>query len=271
MQHTSKMVMVPEDAYSSLVRQQQQLMPPMAMQMSNLDMELKSILNNPNLTVDEKHDSYYRTFNRYNQLHGRLLNPAVVEPVVPPKQDSASDKATMTSGVPVSAKMLLDGLPKVARTRGRLLLGHLNSNKEIQWTDNGELLIDGNPIQGSNITDLLHFFTRDRPTAQPPFGAREFADQLQDTNVPAEAVVPDAFNKVGTLNLKLGTLFSPKTPKGSSIRPKKRKSVSTVGKKKKAKVEKKQVPSAAVSPVGSRVRKQPDRLGAINWEEFNID
>ena len=258
MQHTTKMVMVPEDAYSSLISQQQQLMPPVAMQLSNLDTELKSILNNPSLTVDEKYDRYYRTFNRYNQLHGRQFNtpPPAPEPIpqkttVVEKAKSA-EKATSTTGVPVSEQALLDSLPKIARRRGKLLLEHLKRKQEIQWSDKGELLMDGHVVEGSNATDLLHYFTRDRPKTNPPEGAREFAELLQDTNVPVEAVVPESFNRAGTLTFDLGTLFSPKcTPP-----PKER--------QKKVLLEKKLSRSA----LGKRKITRPTRFETLKWEKL---
>ncbi len=67
------MVMVPEDAYSSLINKQQQLLPPVATQLSNLDMELKETLNNSNMNVDKKYNRYYRTLSRYGNLQDRMV------------------------------------------------------------------------------------------------------------------------------------------------------------------------------------------------------
>ena len=260
MQHTTKMVMVPEDAYSSLVNQQQQLMPPVAMQLSNLDTEMKSILNNPNLSTDQKYDRYFRTFNRYSQLQGRQFyppsNPLPEEPIV--------EQGPKTNGFPI-LDAVVDSLPRVARTRGKLLTHHLKQKKEIQWSDKGELMADGTPIPGSNITDLIHFFTRDRPSVKPPVGAKQFASQLQDTNVPMEAVAGDSFNQAGTLDFHLGTLFSPvavKTPK----KPRRN------AKKGTPQVRKAKQPSASASgsPLGKRKQTEPQRLGLIKWEDWDI-
>lgn len=254
MQHTTKMVMVPEDAYTSLVGQQQQLMPPVAMQLSNLDNELKSILNNPSLGVDEKYNSYYRTFNRYSHLQGK---PTVLLPEPPREHKQVEQKpemvdnmtSTVVVGVPVSEKGLLDNLPKIARRRGKLLLEHLKRKEQIQWADTGELLVNDRPVEGSNVTDLFHFFTRDRPSVVPPKGAREFAELLQETNVPVEAVVPDSFNKAGTLTFDLGTLFSPnRSPKKTP---------------RKKTTERKPKPT-----LGKRKTTRPVRYASIKWEEL---
>ena len=218
MDHTTKMLMVPEDAYTNLLNQQQQLMPPAAQQLSNLDSELKSILANPGLSVEEKYDRYNRTFGRYKHLQRPLFQPPMIAPplvnaetqVVPRE---TAEKGTSAENVPISQKILLQSLPKGLRERGKTFLKHLERKKEIiRWTPRGELLRDGDPIPDSSIADLVHFFTRDRPTVKPPAGAVELAQQLQDTNIPLEAVAGNSFARVGTLNYDLATLFSPDPP-----------------------------------------------------------
>jgi len=253
------MVMVPQDAYSSLISQQQQLMPPVAMQLSNLDSEMKSILNNPNLSVDEKYNRYYRTFGRYGHLQERPLFPGMPDPL-PPPAPTVVEKGTNTGIFPVSKHALLDTLPKVSRNKARILIDHLNSKKEIKWTDTGELLVGGYPVPGSNITDLVHFFTRNRPSVKPPPGAKELADQLQDTNVPMEAVAPESFNQVGTLNYDLGTIFSPLRASTSTMREPK-----AVRQKKKRKVEK-TPPLSTNKPARQKVT--PHRYADIQWKHF---
>jgi hypothetical protein len=270
MQHTTKMVMVPEEAYSSLVGQQQQLIPPVAMQLSNLDNELKSILENPNLNVDNKYNQYYQIFKRYSNLHGKQFGNVAPEPqILPPLQQQQAEekremvsKATSTISPPVSEQFVLDSLPKIARRKGKLLFEHLKKKREIQWTDTGELVANGSPVEGSNVTDLLHFFTRDRPSVVPPKGAHELADLLQETNVPMEAVVADSFNKVGTLGFNLGTLFSPKTnvikktPLSRSI------------KRREKPLQRKSSSSSSRSAFGKRKTTRPTRYASINWEEI---
>jgi hypothetical protein len=270
MQHTTKMVMVPEEAYSSLVGQQQQLMPPIAMQLSNLDSELKSILTNPSLNVDEKYNQYYQIFKRYGHLHGRQFNPPE-QPLAPlqAKQEQLErkpemvNKATSTFTVPVSEQTLLQSLPKIARRRGKLLLEHLKRKRQIQWNDNGELMANGSPVEGSNVTDLLHFFTRDRPSVVPPKGAAELADLLQETNVPVEAVVPNSFNQTGMLAFNLGTLFSPKnTPVKKSVKLTSPRSNLTKRKKMNS------TATSASSALAKRKTTRPMRYANINWEEL---
>ena len=238
--------MVPEDSYTSLIHKQHQLLPPVTTQMSNLDQELKYILDNPSLNVDEKYNRYYSTFSRYGKLHAMVF-PKTVEHPVPPMvgQIPAPPPAQVPPDIvqqqqqplpvapplPVVEERLIAGLPKTCRRKGRMLLDHIKKKPGFQWTDNGGLHVDGGVVPGSNIIDLVHYFTRKRPKALPPPGSEELAVLLKDTNVPMEAVDGESFRRVGTSDWNLGTLFSPvpqpppveqfKTPEGSPTERKK--------------------------------------------------
>ena len=178
------MVMVPQDTYSSLLSQQKQTYSPAIGQLSNLDQELQSVLSNPNLSTDEKYHQYQNVFGRYQNIRHQQFypKPAAAQPIQPPVD------ATPFL-LPVQESNLINGLPKQTRRKGQLLLGHLKHNKDkFQWMDSGELVINGHPIPGSNLTDLVHHVTRTRPTARAPVGAAEFTRLLQNTNVPQEAL-----------------------------------------------------------------------------------
>ena len=208
MQHTSKMVMVPHDVYSGLMSKQEQTYTPLVGQLSSLDQELQAILSNPNLSTDAKHQMYLQTFGRYQHLKQRQF-PSTPSAITVHQQTEAVDP------LPVSESQLIDSLPKPARRRGRILLNHLKANSSIRWQSNGELKdTDNTTIPGSNITDLVHYVTRNRPNAKPPPGTDEFMAMLDETNAPRETIssLEDRFHTVENV----GTSFSPidtSTPK----------------------------------------------------------
>ena len=213
MQHTTKMVMVPQDTYSGLLAQQKQTYSPAIGQLSNLDQELQNVLSNPNLSTDEKYHHYQNVFGRYQNLkHQQFYHKPATNPVQP-----AVD--TTPYLLPVQEPHLIHGLPKQTRRKGQLLLEHLKRNKDhFQWMDSGELVMNGHPIPGSNLTDLVHHVTRTRPTVRAPAGAAEFKRLLQNTNVPQEALsqVPPPLQQVvqpatpfQTPTATVGTAFSP--------------------------------------------------------------
>jgi hypothetical protein len=57
----------------------------------------------------------------------------------------------------------------------------------LSWTNNGEIVIDGEKVPNSNIVDLIHNFSRSRKRA-PVVGAVELATILKKENVPRECI-----------------------------------------------------------------------------------
>ena len=214
MQHTTKMVMVPQDAYSSLVSQQKQLYPPVIGQLSNLDQELQSILANPSLSTDAKYHQYMNVFGRYQKL--RQPTEPLAPPPLPPPQ--------------IEERNIVSNLPKAVQRKGKILMDHIKANPEsFAFQKTGELVINGIPVAGSNVTDLIHYATRTRPNVTKPAGYDQFKDLLDSTNVPKEAVrantrplvfsTPPSDAVGPSPSGAVGTSFSPK-PKRNRQPPK---------------------------------------------------
>jgi hypothetical protein len=250
MQHATKMVMVPQDIYSGLLAKENQTYSPLVGQLANLDHELNSIMTNPNLSSDMKYQLYQQTFNRYQHLKNQQFPRSNQFPTTVvdtstsalPKTSAAAVIGTQTN-LEIDESSLISGLPKTVRRKGKILLDHIRKQQpEFNFTPSGELIdgTSGKSIPGSNITDLVHFTTRNRPSAQPPSGAGEFMKLLLKTNVPKEAINTDLTNKntqgggdesflseedfrtpTASSSTILGTIYSPpttrikKTPKSS--------------------------------------------------------
>ncbi|MCP4345346.1 MAG: hypothetical protein GY795_07450 [Desulfobacterales bacterium] len=250
MQHTTKMVMVPQDAYSGLLSQQKQMYSPVVNQLSNLDQELQAIVSNPNIASDAKYHQYRQLFGRYQLLRNQQF-PQSVPNFTKTSTDVQTYNDFPVRGLPIEERRLIDTLPKPSRRKGKILLDHIRQNDEsFQWLDSGELVIDGTPIRGSNISDLVHHVTRNRPMAKPPEGAEEFTDLLEKTNVAKEA-----FNHSETSSTPfgLGTSFSP-----VNYSPMKTSTPKSVKKANKSTMYK--------STRQSRTRSKPERFG--NWVQY---
>ncbi len=206
MQHTSKMVMVPQDAYSNLMSQQKQLYSPVVNQLSNLDQELQTILSNPSLSEDAKYHQYMNVFGRYQNLKSQQMNTVHTVPIKPVETEMGNIPLTP---LPIREKQLIESLPMNVRRKGRILLDHIKSDPgRFKWLKSGELVADGTVVPASNITDLVHHATRNRQSAKSPVGFQEFKNLLDDTNVPKEALsLSDPFTTPPQPNL--GTSFSP--------------------------------------------------------------
>ncbi len=254
MQHTSKMVMVPQDAYSNLMSQQKQLYSPVVNQLSNLDQELQTILANPSLSEDAKYHQYMNVFGRYQNLKSQQMNTIHMAPIKPVQPEIPPVE------LPVTEKQLIDSLPFNVRRKGKMLLNHIKSDPDhFKWQKSGELVVDGTAVPTSNITDLVHYATRDRKTAKSPAGFKEFKKLLGESNVPQEAL--NQTQPFATPPSKLGTSFSPlasSTPRGQFM----------PGHSRTMSAEKPANSRTTNQPYPKRHRIQTQRYGS-NWKQYS--
>ncbi len=254
MQHTSKMVMVPQDAYTNLLSQQKQLYSPVVNQLSSLDQELQTILADPNLSSDVKYHRYMNVFGQYQNFKNQQMKTAVQAPVTPMQPEMGIPPVEL----PVTEKQLIDSLPFNVRRKGKMLLNHIKSDPDhFKWQKSGELVVDGTTVPSSNITDLVHYATRDRKTAKSPAGFKEFKKLLGETNVPQEAL--NQSQPSATPQSKLGTSFSPLT----SSTPNRQ---LTPGHSRTMSAEKPGNSRTTNQPYPKRWRKQTQRYG--NWQPY---
>ena len=214
MEHAVKMVNIPYDKYNRLINAEQQIIPPVVNQLSDLDLELQAVLANPNIPSELKYHQYQSLFNRYQNLRNQQFRPPTAAPTAAKTSVETTTVDIPNDKLPIEDKALLDSLPKSSRGKARILLNHLKGHLDsIQWLNNGELVVDGKTIPGSNITDLVHYVTRYRPTMAAPIGAEEFSDKLSETNTPKQATVSREEFQTPTV---LGTSFSPTPSKKRS-------------------------------------------------------
>ncbi|MCP4336224.1 MAG: hypothetical protein GY679_00015 [Mycoplasma sp.] len=204
-------------------------------------------MSNPNIPSDAKYHHYRQVFGRYQQLRNQQF-PQSTPNFAKMSTEAQTYNDFHARGLPIDERHLIETLPKPSRRKGKILLDHMKQNDQsFQWLDSGELVIDGTPIHGSNIADLVHHVTRNRPTVRSPDGAEEFAELLDKTNVPKEA-----FNRSETFTTPtgLGTSFSPMSFQSSST----------------PKTTKKLDKSTMYKSRQSRTRSKPDRFG--NWVQY---
>ena len=100
----------------------------------------------------------------------RLLSGQFTQPKPLSITDTDRDQVTIDSSKrdnlhPISPDKrtddLLTSLPLSLRSRAEVILNHLNKHTNLHWNDKGEIIIDGQLIKGSNITDLIKIQLKD--------------------------------------------------------------------------------------------------------------
>ena len=161
---------------------------PVLNQLSLLDQQMKSILDDGSVAPEMKLHQYYNTLRRYETLQGnaaRVPVPVTIEEkqiAVPPSAPEAAEP------LPVAENELIETVPKTQRQNAKLLLKYIKENPEISWNAQKELLYRGNRVPGSNIFDLVNDTTRNRKNQVPAAGWQEFTEALMSQNIPQGAV-----------------------------------------------------------------------------------
>ena len=160
-------------------------------QLSTLDNEMRAILDNNFMEPTLKLQNYYYTLKRYEAIRDNMgQRPSTVyRKDVPTPEDALS--AAAVKELPVGESEILESLPRTVRTTGRLLLNFIKQNPDISWGPNKEMVYRGNPIPQSNIFDLVGDLARNRRSAHPPAGWKEFSEALIKQNVPRAAIGND--------------------------------------------------------------------------------
>ena len=179
MAHVRKMALVDPRLLETLRTPKQSPSDPT---LRNLDAEMTSILDRPDIDVSEKVRLYNQTLLRYNDMtktHAKKPTRVVVVNDEKVGNEDNNDEENDTLSEIVAT------MPKSLQLKARMLTARLK--KMVDWNDRGELLHEGVAIPGSNITDLVHDLVRRRKTFEP-VGWQQLAGQLRGSNIPMELV-----------------------------------------------------------------------------------
>jgi hypothetical protein len=189
MNDTTKMVMLPQDAYRSLLSQHHEQIQPVVNQLTSLDSQLQSVLANPNLPSDVKYHQYDQLLHRYRHLKQQQMN-TFNQPVPVTFQPTEQVSPPQLQYLPVPEETILTSVPKMLKIKTKILLDHIKRHPEkFKWNEKGELLVGNEPISGSHFTDLVHDTVRP-PRTKHATGRSEFGKLLSETNAPREGLGP---------------------------------------------------------------------------------
>ena len=88
----------------------------------------------------------------------------------------------------LSDEMIVRGIPKNMKTRAQALLARLKEREDaITWDERGQVILKGDLIPKSNISDLISDAMRSRKHFNP-VGVQQFYDILYEINVPKDLV-----------------------------------------------------------------------------------
>ncbi len=150
---------------------------PSDVQLDRLDVEMKKILEDNTIPSDLK----YKLYNHVLHQHGQIDTEARKPVEIPIKK--------VSMGAPrMPTETLLKSVPQTKQQVATNLIDFLQSNSQgIRFNERNQLMVDGTPLDGSNLVDLFSHAVRDKKT-DVPVGWNEFFRLLKDHNVPRVAL-----------------------------------------------------------------------------------
>lgn len=185
MSEAKKFVLIDPDhmqAFSKLV--QQQLNPrdkPLPHnELSRLDRSMLDIINDPSLTSSVKVQRYNQALAEYLSLNDK---PSSLKPVNQDDSTKANREDERKDKDVLPAYSLI-GIPKPFQTKARNLLQALQNTHKLTINDKSEVSVNGNLIQGSNATDIIHGIVNQKFGGTSLKGLTEVKNFIRSANIP---------------------------------------------------------------------------------------
>ncbi|XP_071111249.1 uncharacterized protein [Haliotis cracherodii] len=196
MKYAHKMVLVPEDTWQSLQateqRHRQTLHTPL------LEKKRLQNLEQMDTLMQRSQQPFHMREQEYNQLLQHMLelqrqqhnsnnNKALQPKVTPPSSPSTMD----TTGRPAPQQVrdeVVMSVPKAKSSKAMNLMTRIQNNPDLSWTPEGILTIEGEPVPGTHMVDLINNLVRHRKTKEGPGGWTILSHHLANSHVPHEII-----------------------------------------------------------------------------------
>lgn len=198
MDHTKKMVLVSPDVLDSIGQPslKTDYLHPVTKKVNDIDHKMTEILNS-DLPIDQKMKRYSEALHHYTIFVKKDAEPRKLQLVssTPPQtvdsnkadsKDTVSDDRNDAAGGldDTISQEILQSVPKSMQGRASSLLRKIkSSNGELGYNHQGELVVRGQPVRGTNLVDLVNDVLRRRKNFNPN-GWEDFAQGLATINAP---------------------------------------------------------------------------------------
>lgn len=161
----------------------QQVPQPLTKKLTQLDEEMKTILERTDISDYEKAHAYSEVLEKYLDVKNKLTVPHNVPLISESRNPTQNTKVLPKKEIKQDIDMGL--FQRNYRARAQHLLQHMDTNSNIAWNNRYEMLINGETIPGTNIVDLVDDIIRTQWKDKPrPAGSDVFVEKLQDSNIP---------------------------------------------------------------------------------------
>ena len=199
--NTSKMYLVSPDLLEGMRRKQrlEEINQPERKVQEDLDAQMNALLNKEDIPDREKALLYNQLLHRFLQQQNSSGVEKTTLPQPPLKTTTTTTPGVMPSTSDVVAtppsedsqqnweNQAIKSVPKLFRRKAESFLRYLK-NKQVQWRDDGSVVIRDQVIPGSNIIDIVNTVMRSRSGKSIPTGTVPLIQYLKSINVPHEII-----------------------------------------------------------------------------------
>lgn len=169
MEHSKKFVLVPEN--------QMQVMD----HMSELDQQMKNILQNRDLPESEKATLYLQILQKYTNFSiERKVNSAAQEE----EKEELNDEPLVKTEKDEIEEKVMNAAPVQYKDTAKDILQFLKGQNLLKWNDKGEIIYEEKIVPRTNIIHLVNDLLRNRKKA--PIGQKMFHSVLKNLQFPQQ-------------------------------------------------------------------------------------
>lgn len=151
----------------------------------DLQFEMDHLLKRNDLSESDKSRMFGESLHKFKQSHSKALESSLgvndIKPVIKPEIKPITNSNNIHDKI-------IESVPPSMQRKAKLLLQSLEGHSNLSWDHQGVMQINGKPIKGSNMIDLVNDIIRQRKTSSPPVGWQQFSQGLRDINIPKEYV-----------------------------------------------------------------------------------
>ena len=185
------MILVPEDVFNRYEKQQKLETSPIMMNMMNKDSQLSHILQQDDMSDDQRQKLFNANFEQFLKLKQQKDNQIPMVRVVDTLDGNEKNIISDNENQTLADSVIVQSVPKTMRERAKAILQRLRTQPSIiSWDGSGQVKLEGVTIPQSNITDLISDAVRGRKNFNPK-GSKEFFRVLSKINIPRDLVRND--------------------------------------------------------------------------------
>ena len=192
-----KLHLMRDEEYKRLRQKQVQSYNPELRLLTKLDDDMNEILNDTTVPVDVKMRIYDHIRDRFKDVKAaskvapRHKIETIKEVEEPVTEEEEEEEEVEPDYQPMEADVLT-GVSKLKKPKAKTLLKMIQANPDIiAINKKNEIVLHGEPVEGSNYFDLVHSLYDNRVAGDSPsgnLGHTKFLKALRDINVPSSLI-----------------------------------------------------------------------------------